>query len=133
MIDCLSLYLTVSLGSAHINATRELNENNPGIGVGCEIRENLVLEGGGLINSYNDTTSYAIAIMTRDYGKWELGVFGGIAHYPDAKNNINLPSVGDFIPAGGVQAARGPFLIRLIPQDGIISDAVLIFQLRAEF
>jgi len=47
--------------------------------------------------------------------------------------NIALPSIDDWIPVAGVQAAYGPLLFRVLPEDGSIADAVLTIQIKVKF
>jgi len=132
-LNCLSFYLIASIVSAHINATADLNENNPGLGLGCQLRPAFAVEAGFFEDSYSNTTVYGIGIVTTDIGPLEIGAFAGIARYPDADINIALPSFHDWIPVAGLQAGIGPVLLRLLPQDGVIADAVVTLQLRTIF
>jgi len=132
-MSCLSTYLVLSLASVHINGTADLNEQNPGLGLGCQLRENLAVEAGVFRDSFNNTSVYGIGILTRQWGPARIGAFAGIARYPDAAVNIALPSIGDWIPVAGLQGEMGPVLLRLLPQDGVFADAVVTLQLKFSF
>jgi len=125
--------MVLSIASVHIDATTDLNQSNPGLGLGCQLRGAFAVEVGFFEDSYENTTLYGIGILSKEIGPVEIGAFAGVARYPDADINIALPSFQDWIPVAGLQASYGPVLLRLLPQDGVVADAVVTLQIKVGF
>lgn len=137
-------YVTVTHASTHLNARKDFNENNPGIGFGSEapIRRgpnSVGVEAGRFLNSVDKYTSYAAGYWERDLlpqsnpRRVRAGAFFAYAEYPDevqrAKDNGYL-TLGDFVPIVGLQAtvatvSQHEFRFRLTPglsqSDGIVT------------
>ena len=125
-------YGVLSHASQHINATKEFNENNLGLGVGSEAelrgtRWSFGVEGGVFENSNNNTTPYGVAYFERDMlldrpRALRAGFFSGYARYPDEadKSGRIFPAIGDYIPVVGLQMTiptvwRHEFRLRMAP------------------
>jgi len=132
-VNCLSVYMVLSVASVHIDATTDLNQSNPGLGLGCQLSGTLAVEAGIFVDSYENTTVYGIGILSKEVGPVEVGAFAGVARYPDADINIALPNFQNWIPVAGLQASYGPVLLRVLPQDGEVADAVVTLQIKVGF
>ncbi len=125
-------YVTISHASEHIDASKDFNETNPGLGVGSEAqlrgsKWSFGVEAGAFENSNNNTTPYAVGYFERDMladkpRQVRLGFFSGYARYPSEAANSDgiFPTIGDYIPVAGLQATIptfGPheFRVRVAP------------------
>lgn len=109
-------YGTITHVSEHVNATKEFNESNPGVGIGSQapLRDSkwsVGVEAGIYKNSNDENSSYVLGYFERDIlesypGAFRLGFFSGYARYPDEAERWQnkLPVFGDYIPVGGLQA-----------------------------
>jgi len=125
-------YATISHASEHIDASKDFNESNPGLGLGSEAplrnsKWSVGVEGGFFENSNNNTSIYGLGYFERDMLEnnpraLRVGFFSGYARYPAEAANSNsfLPSIGDYIPVVGLQATvptvwRHEFRVRVAP------------------
>ena len=125
-------YATISHVSKHIDATKDFNEVNPGLGIGSEapLRGSpwsIGVEAGAFENSNSNTTPYAVTYFEREMLKdrpraLRVGFFGGYARYPSETGSFDgiIPSIGDYIPVAGLQATiptfgAHEFRVRLSP------------------
>lgn len=144
-------YATVTHLSEHINADKDFNEFNPGIGIGSEAplrRTNYAVgvEAGHYRNSVDRPTTYALAYVERKFSPLRqpetigLGAFFAYAEYPDEVERAQdrgFVTIGDFVPVVGLQATVptvGPheFRFRLSPGPAR-ADAILTLQSNFRF
>ncbi len=140
-------YGVISHASEHVDATKNFNENNLGIGVGSEAnlrgtKWSFGVEGGIFDNSNSNLSPYAVTYFERDMlarkpRALRVGFFTGYARYPDeaASSDSILPSVGDYIPVAGLQATfptvwRHEFRVRVSPG---LSRSKAIIALQSNF
>ena len=110
-------HVTVNLGSKHINASRDFNEVNPGFGIGVSApvadgKYEMAVELGQYRNSVNGNSTYVVGSLDTEAAalsrrtKVRLGGFAGVVRYPGLSDKFTsgIPSVGDWVAAGGVQA-----------------------------
>ncbi len=138
-------YATVTHASKHVNASKEFNEVNPGIGIGSEApvartRWSLGVEAGRFRNSSEELTTYLTG-----YGEFDvlrnkpralrIGGFSGLAQYPaeaDKNRSEGKFAIGDFIPVVGMQVTVptfGPHEFRMRITPGLErSDAIVTLQ-----
>lgn len=144
-------HLTFNLASYHLNASRDFNEINPGIGIGVTFPDDIL--GGELgfevgqyrnsldSNSYYATGSYdwQIAEFSQDV-TLRMGGFAGASHYPgDAEKfkNRGVPTIGNWVLVGGAQATvriQDTYDIRLrVLPAGDVADALFTLQMGVRF
>ncbi len=140
-------YGTISHASEHVNATKDFNETNPGLGLGSEAplrgtKWSAGVEAGFFENSNSNTSTYAVGYFERDMlakrpRALRVGFFSGYARYPSEAANSNsiFPSIGDYIPVAGLQATvptigRHEFRVRLAPG---LSRSSAIISLQSNF
>ncbi|MCF6304388.1 MAG: hypothetical protein L3J33_03340 [Rhodobacteraceae bacterium] len=108
-------YTSISIASLHVNATRDFNEFNPGIGIGVTWGNDVLrygLEVGTFRNSYYFQSTYATANW-----RWRVATLGdvniwaggwlGFAEYPNLigyADKFGIPRIGDFVMVGGASA-----------------------------
>lgn len=141
-------YVTVSHASSHIDASRDFQEVNPGLGFGSEAplkNSNKVavgIETGRFLNSLDDWSSYSVGYWEYDVlpskpRRLRIGGFAGLAEYPTEAARGHLPSFGDFITVGGLQVTVptiGNHEIRMRAAPGISqSGAILTLQSNFKF
>ncbi len=141
-------YLAISHASAHIDASRDFQEVNPGIGFGSEAplknteKVAVGIETGRFLNSLDDLSSYSVGYWEYDLlpsqpRRVRVGGFLGLAEYPTEAGRDNLPSFGDFIMVGGLQATVatvGNHELRMRAAPGITqSGAILTLQSNFKF
>jgi len=139
--DC---YLPVGIGSKHINATRDFNEFNPSLGLGCAWggeRFQYGLEGGVAYNSYSNWMTYGAAFAHARAASFEsvdlwAGAFVGYAGYANlaTSGGSNIPTLGDtHIMVAGLtgiaEFERVNVVLNYIPF-GSKMDGVLILKLQ---
>ncbi len=140
-------YATISHVSEHIDASKDFNEVNPGLGIGSEapLRGSpwsVGVEAGAFENSNRNTSPYAVGYFERAMLKdrpraLRVGFFGGYARYPNESGSFDgiIPSIGAYIPVAGLQATIptfGPheFRVRLSPG---LSRSTAIISLQSNF
>ena len=137
-------YATITHTSTHVNATKNFNENNIGVGVGSEAplrgsKWSFGVEGGAFQNSNNNLSIYGVSYFERDMLResprsLRVGFFSGYARYPAEAANVSglIPAIGDYIPVAGLQATFptfGPHEFRVRVSPGLRrSDAVIAIQ-----
>lgn len=134
-------YATVTHVSEHVNATRNFNENNPGLGIGSEApfigaKWAVGVEAGAYKNSNSNTSPYVLGYFERDMipskpRALRLGFFTGYARYPAEANRFSdrYPVIGDYIPVAGLQATIptfGPHEFRLRATPGLNQSSAII-------
>jgi len=105
-------YGTVNIASLHINATRDFNEFNPGLGLGVTWGSDTFrygVEAGFFENSYSHQSTYITTNWRwrvadfENVGLW-AGGFVGFADYPNLTgyaDKFGIPRIGDHIMIGG--------------------------------
>ena len=134
-------YATINHASKHLNATKDFNENNFGLGLGSEapLRNSkwaVGVEGGYFENSNNNTSIYAVGYFERDMLETKpralrVGFFSGYARYPaEAANSDSIfPTIGDYIPVAGLQATVptfGPHEFRVRVAPGLSRSSAIV-------
>lgn len=120
--------LSVLLGSHHAGATIDFEEFNPGVFLSWEGPEAL----GGQVN-------YTAGIYRNSYGRasvsgtvgidwavaedFDIGLFGGLAYYPEDGRTFAV-SYGDVVPIAGLQARYRNVFAQVLPSDGQFADAI---------
>lgn len=113
----------ILLGSHHFGADSDFEEFNPGVLLTWERDLDWTL--GAYRNSYGRTS--AVAAVGRNfpfYRQVEVGVFGGVAWYPD-DGREQAVHLGDVVPIGGLQARAGPLFVQVIPAFGLGADGIV--------
>jgi len=135
----------------HLNASRDFNEFNPGIGIGITGKigsgsTEFGLEAGQYKNSLSNQSYYLIAsadtevLSVSEDLKVRMGGFTGFARYPETANkfkNHGVPTVGDWVLAIGLQttfrvADTYDLRLRVMPA-GNVADALFTAQLAVHF
>jgi len=134
-------YATFSHASTHVDATKDFNENNPGLGLGSEAplrgsKWSVGVEGGYFENSNNNTSIYGVGYFERDVlanrpRALRVGFFTGYARYPNeaANSDTFFPTIGDYIPVAGLQATVptfGPHEFRVRVAPGLSRSSAII-------
>lgn len=115
------------IGSNHIGATDDFEENNPGIFLTWD-----QITVGAYTNSYGRTSvaaTYALPVFSGD--DWSIDVFAGAAYYPVNGDNFAV-HIGEWVPVGGLQARYKNIFAQIIPSDGKAADAIFAFGLTYE-
>ncbi len=144
-------HLTFNLGSHHLNATRDFNEVNPGIGIGITGpsglgRSEFGLELGQYKNSLNNQSYYVMGSLDTEIARLgpdmalRLGGFAGLARYPSNANKFKdhgVPTFGDWVLAAGLQSTLRindtyDLRLRVMPA-GSVADALITAQISIRF
>lgn len=144
-------HLTFNLASHHLNASRNFNEVNPGLGIGltgpiADGRTEFGLELGQYKNSLNTQSYYVMAALDVEIAELSpnvalrIGGFSGFAHYSEAANKFKghgVPTLGNWVMAVGLQttlrlADTYDLRLRVMPA-GNVADALLTAQLAVRF
>ncbi|SFP86543.1 hypothetical protein [Tranquillimonas alkanivorans] len=123
--------LSLLLGSKHVNAGMEFQEVNPGVFLTWEDRTALDLEFtvGAYQNSYSKASTALVVGQNWSLAEeLEVGLFGGLAHYPEDGRTFGVHA-GDVVPMGGVQGRYKNMFIQVMPSDGKMADAIVSFGL----
>ncbi len=139
-------YLVVSHASHHVDAQREFREKNLGIGFGSEApvkgnkRLAVGLETGLFENSLEHWSTYVAGyweydVLGRAPRRLRMGGFLGMAEYPSEAGRTSLPTAGDYIMVGGLQAtipttSNHEFRVRLAPG---LNQSGPVFTLQSNF
>ena len=145
------MHVTANIGSYHLNASREFDEVNPGLGLGMSFALNdrgteFDAEVGYYRNSLGGGSYYVMGAFDTTVAEISprtsirMGVFGGLAHYPgDASKfkNRGVPTFGNWVMAAGAQATlriddRYDLRMRVMPA-GKVADALFTLQVAAYF
>lgn len=105
-------HASVSLASYHINATRDFNESNFGLGLGVSWGGDIFrygLEAGFFENSYHHQSTYVSSNWNWKVADFEhvnilIGGYGAFAGYPNLTgyaDKYGIPRIGDHIMIGG--------------------------------
>lgn len=140
---------TINVGSLHVGSEMDLNERNPGLGIGYRYALSdaweLNGEAGFYRNSFNGRTVYGFA--SADYEMLRAGAvsvrmggFAGLAEYPDLGAQMRkggAPVIGDWLFAAGGQAVVrledvADLRFRVLPA-GAVADALFTAQLAVSF
>ena len=142
-------HITFNLGSHHLNANRDFNEFNPGLGVGLS-KEFSGFELSGEIgqyhNSLDEQSQYAMASVDREIARfgqrtaWRMGGFAGFARYPSSSNKFKdhgVPTFGDWVLGVGLQTTfrfddKYDLRLRVMPA-GHVADALFTAQFSIRF
>lgn len=134
-------YATISHASKHLDAKKDFNENNPGVGLGSEAplrgsKWSVGVEGGYYENSNSNTSIYAVGYFERDVlvrkpRALRVGFFTGYARYPNEAANSDsiFPTIGDYIPVAGLQATIptvGPHEFRVRVSPGLSRSSAIV-------
>ncbi len=134
-------YASVSHISEHVDATKDFNENNPGLGLGSEAplrgtKWAFGVEGGFFENSNSNTSIYGVTYFERDVlaskpRALRVGFFTGYARYPNeaANSDTFFPTIGDYIPVAGLQATVptfGPHEFRVRVAPGLSRSSAIV-------
>lgn len=134
-------YGVISHASKHLNATKDFNETNPGLGLGSEAplrgtKWAVGAEAGFFENSNNNTSPYAVGYFERDVivnkpRALRVGFFSGYARYPNEAANSDsiIPAIGDYIAIGGLQATVstiGPHEFRFRMAPGLSRSSAIV-------
>ena len=140
----------INLGSRHLGASEDFQEFNPGLGLGAflpvfEGRAVAAGEIGFYRNSLDRISVYATgsldtAILAAQRTELRIGLFGGLANYPDDAEKFGdtgVPTIGSVVVVGGAQATlrfddRVDFRVRVVPA-GNVADAILTGQIAIRF
>lgn len=119
----------VMLGSDHLPGDRpaRFNDATPGVFLTWEnLRgSSLDLSLGAFINSYGDpSVAVSLSRLWPLLPGFEVGIFAGIATYPEAERKFAV-HFGDLVPIAGVQARAGNLWLQFIPADGAYTSGVL--------
>ena len=144
-------HLTFNLASHHLNASRNFNEINPGIGIGITGPSGLGasefgIEAGQYRNSLDDQSYYVTASLDTEVVAispnvtLRMGGFGGFAHYSESANKFKdhgVPTIGDWVMAIGLQttlriADKYDLRLRVMPA-GHVADALLTAQISVRY
>jgi len=144
-------HLTFNLASLHLNASRDFNEFNPGIGIGLTAPvgtgpSEIGVEAGQYRNSLGDQSYYVMASFDAQIASLtpnmalRLGAFSGFARYPGTANkfkNHGVPTIGDWVLAVGLQttlriADTYDVRLRVMPA-GNVADALFTAQMAVRF
>lgn len=142
-------HVAFNIGSHHLNASRQFEEFNPGLGVGVTVPTaggEAGFELGQYRNSLGADSHYAMAHIDWQVASagadiaLRLGGFGGMARYPgDAAKfkNRGVPTVGNWVMAAGVQATVRiadtiDLRMRAMPA-GNVADALFTAQVAYRF
>lgn len=126
----------ILLGSNHINADIDFNEENLGVFLSWECG-GIDTRAGFYNNSFEDT-SFALTFkadaLTYEVGEMGIAPFLGVAHYPDAQKNMSIHWNG-WVPIGGIEVTAGPVFAQIIPghKDTLGYSAIAAFGLRMDF
>lgn len=118
--------VSVMLGSYHVSASVPFDQSNPGVFLTWEDRmAGLDYTLGAYRNSFGRTSVAGIATLpVWERGRTHVGVFAGIAHYPEDGRTHRFHA-GDFIPMAGLQIRHGNIFTQIIPSDGRAARAVV--------
>lgn len=144
-------HISFNIASYHLNASRDFNEVNPGIGIGRSFRlgetnAEIDAEIGIYKNSLERQTIYAMTSLDTRVARLgsaatlRMGVFSGLAHYPGDTNKFKkqgVPTIGNWVMAVGGQAAlrindRHDLRVRVMPA-GKVADALFTLQIVTRF
>lgn len=109
--------------TAALTGDHDWTEVNPGVFLTWEGKHDAPLGAldwsvGAYRNSFGDLSIAAVASL--DLIEWEargggaLGVFAGLAHYPDTGQHFAV-HWGDVVPLGGVQLRQGNLFVQVLP------------------
>lgn len=121
--------VTILLGSHHVGASGQFEEENPGVFYTWE-RERVGLNFGAYRNSYarlSVASALSYALVGWDSG--EVSAFAGVAHYPDDGRNFGSHLGNDIVGLAGIQLRQGNFLVQAIPMTQGAADGLLTFGL----
>lgn len=112
--------VALSLGSNHLNATREFEETNPGIFLRFdgEIADTYV---GCFRNSFGDNSCGGFGSfhsLSLSYEGFNVIPFAGVAFYPEHQDKAPIEfNGGNIIPIGGVALKHDetPFFVQVFP------------------
>ena len=149
--DGLRPHLAFNLGSHHLNASRDFNEFNPGIGIGQPGpigtgTSQLGVEAGQYKNSLGDQSYYLMASFDAQIASitpnvaLRMGGFSGFARYKGTANkfkNHGVPTIGDWVLAVGLQttlrvADTYDLRLRVMPA-GNVADALFTALMAVRF
>lgn len=139
-------YITANISSYHINASRDYNEHNPGLGFGYFTGDRLQygIETGFFKNSFYDQSTYLMGfadypVFTVGNVEFRAGAWIGFFKYNNlvkTADRFGIPRIGNHVLFGGLHATArfGAFdtKVRLSPS-GKHSDAILTFQIAYNF
>ena len=99
----------ILIGSSHIGANQDFNEQNLGLFLGWECGS-WEWRAGVYENSF-EGTSFALAFThdktTIDWEWGSAGLFAGAAYYGDS-GDFEVNGIGDWIPIGGIEVTLEP-------------------------
>lgn len=144
-------HVAINLASHHLNASRDFNQTNSGLGFGFTTPSGIGasefgLEIGQYRNSVDRQSHYIMSSLDTEVAAitsstaLRLGVFAGFAHYPGDANkfrNSGVPTFGNWVLAAGGQATLRiddtyDLRLRVMPA-GKIADALFTLQLAIRF
>lgn len=107
--------LSLLVGSKHVGAEREFNEQNPGLFATWENRGAFDLSLGVYENSFSNVSIAATAALpVYEKGEFQASVFGGLALYPGDGDEF-LVHAGDVVPLGGLQVRYRNVFVQAMP------------------
>lgn len=144
--------LLANVACYHVNAQREFNEINPGLGIrvattmGAAQNWEIGAEVGFYKNSYSENTRYGLVSVDypiaqlSDTAELRVGAFVGLFEYPSAKpfaERMGMPTIGDFITVPGVTASvrfdsGHDVILKVVPASSK-ADAIISLQVGYRF
>lgn len=144
-------HLTFNLASHHLNASRDFNEINLGLGIGITGPSGIGatefgIEAGQYKNSLDNQSYYVMASLDLEVIEitenlaLRMGGFSGLAHYPSNGNKFKdhgVPTIGDWVMAIGLQstlrvADKYDLRVRVMPA-GNVADALFTAQVSVRY
>lgn len=117
------------IGSHHVAPNHPFQEVNPGLFLTWENRGPLELDfsAGVYHNSFANTSVMGLVAKTYDISEdFEVGVFGGVASYPEWADTFGV-NHGDLVPVVGLQARYKNAFAQFMPSDGVNAKAIISY------
>lgn len=122
---------SILIGSRHIGAEIDLNEDNLGLFVGWECH-GATAKLGTYDNSF-DKQSWALSLSseytTLSAGGFNAALIGGVAHYPDTgRHEVTSINGSDVVMMGGIEFNHDatPLTVQIYPLDGKEGGTALV-------
>lgn len=110
--------VSILIGSHHVDATLEFEEQNPGIFLTWEDRRGLDWSAGVFRNSFGGpSAAVTVALPLIRSPRFDLSAFAGVAAYPGHADRMAV-AVGPFVPIGGLQLRADRLFIQIMPDRG---------------
>ncbi|MEY2678220.1 MAG: hypothetical protein RLZ00_912 [Pseudomonadota bacterium] len=128
-IACADVWISPGFYSHHFDKSKNLNNNNHGLGVEVSVSKIYSLTAGVFENSDRETSHYIGAyLMPFQTGALKAGVaVGAFDGYPQMRNGAWFPAA---VPTMAIEGSRIGLNVSFIPKIGDNVHSVLAFQLK---